>query len=107
MTVTLRPSDIATSALRRHPRLLFAMNHAGFFRNFERVVDRLCGEGVAVHVLLMRPHRSIVMEDYEIAADPSRRNGLFSWSDADALKPGRLTAAARFARDLLHYARPE
>ena len=88
-------------------RVLFGMAHAGFFRNFEGAIERLCASGVAVHILLMREHKSITLDDYPLIADRDRNRGLLTVSVAGQWAIQHRAKILRAARDLLHYTQPE
>ena len=49
-------------------KILFALNHLGFYRNFQGTIERLCGQGCQVHLVLAKGHKSIRIDDF----DPER-----------------------------------
>lgn len=89
----------------RRPTVLFCMAHAGFFRHFQRLVARLRHDGIDVHLVFMRPHKTIAMSDYEAPAEAGAGALTETTLGRDVEKdaPVRL----RLLRDLVHYAGPD
>src|SRR5687767_10323378 len=57
--------------------VVFALAHAGYYRNFETVIRLLCAGGVNVRVHCSKEHASIGERDYEL---PQRLPGLFEFT---------------------------
>ena len=92
----------ARMASERRPVVLFGIAHAGFLRNCESVIGRLCDAGVDVRVHCSKPHESITLDDYELER---RSPGTLEIAIADGAgtSSSRWAARARVARDILHY----
>ncbi len=77
------------------------MHHAGFFRNFEKVIEQLLANGVDIHVHFSRKHKTISMGDYYLPA--LEANGRLTYSICKVY----LSSAerVRIIRDILQYSR--
>lgn len=86
------------------PRILFAMSHAGFFRNFERTVDHLTEAGFDVDLVFSKRHKAITIDDY-----PSLKDGKYRVVPVDFGKDRQMkrTYRRRVYRDVLFYSRAE
>jgi hypothetical protein len=89
----------------RRPLVLFAMAHAGFYRNFEDTIVALRADGVDVHVSLSKRHESIGMDDY--APINEALPGRFSFEVGDAAVGDPRAERLRLLRDVVYYSRPQ
>ncbi len=87
------------------PRVLLALAHAGFVRNYESLIRALVGRGFEIDVLLSKAHERITLDHYESLADldeqfvrfvPFDRQHKLVWQGL----------RYRVLRDVLFYAHP-
>ena len=86
------------------PRVLFAMAHAGFYRNFEEMIAGLLAADVDVHVAFSKHHDTIGMDDYGLPRTDPHGRFTFSIDEASPAQPG--AERLRLLRDLILYSRP-
>ena len=88
----------------RRPRVLFAMAHQGFVRNFERVVIGMLTAGVDVHLHFSKLHDSLSLDDFNLVEPDQIGRLTASHGEGRRVKPN--VARNRVMRDLLLYSRP-
>jgi hypothetical protein len=88
----------------RRPKVLFALAHIGFYRNFERTILDLTARGAEVVVAVSKKHKAIKLEDYQSINHPHIRFAKTSYDEGFAT---RLAAGLRVYRDAIFYTRPE
>lgn len=97
------PSNCREQILRRPRRVLLALRHAGFIRNYESLIRALVSRGFDIQVLLSSDHRKIVLGHYEALSAFNGSSVHFT------VVPGKHNLDAlrlRVLRDVLFYAHP-
>src|SRR5690606_18830431 len=61
-------SNCCERSMRRPPRVLLGLRHAGFIRNYESMMRELVSRGFDLQILLSSDHRQIVLDHYEALA---------------------------------------
>jgi predicted O-methyltransferase YrrM len=87
------------------PKILFALAHAGFFRNFDRAIYAMVRGGAHVEIIVCKQHKSISMEDYEIPRDVRSRLKVVQLEQSLLQDVGTAVRECRAWRDMLHYQR--
>lgn len=101
------PSATLAAGDGNRPRILFALAHPGFLRNFADVVEHLARHA-SVHVHFAKQHRTISLDDYRIPVAPGREvTCSFGQASSQVDQDAAAANAVRLLRDVLAYSRAE
>lgn len=86
-------------------KILYILNHAGFIRNFESLIRNMLKSNFNIHILLLKKHSSIKIQDYPFLNSSNKLS--FSFFNHEELdlndKFYILSRKIRLIRNAIHY----